>query len=75
MIKKRGKIKVTTKKTSDAQLRANEKWKNRNRDKQKIYTARSRAKAYINDMIETQEEIDDLLELLEKKSKEIAEKG
>ena len=66
---------MATKKTSDAQLRANEKWKNRNRDKQKIYTARSRAKAYINDMIETQEEIDDLLELLEKKSKEIAEKG
>lgn len=66
---------MTKKKTSDAQLRANEKWKNRNRDKQRIYTARSRAKAYINDMIETQEEIDDLLELLEKKSKEINKKG
>lgn len=66
---------MTKKKTSDAQLRANEKWKNRNRDKQRIYTARSRAKAYINDMIETQEEIDDLLELLEKKSKEIKKKG
>lgn len=66
---------MTKKKTSDAQLRANEKWKNRNRDKQRIYTARSRAKAYINDMIETQEEIDDLLDLLEKKSKEIKKKG
>ena len=66
---------MTTKKTSDAQLRANEKWKSRNRDKQRIYTARSRAKAYINNMIETQEEIDDLLELLEKKSKEINKKG
>lgn len=66
---------MTKKKTSDAQLRANEKWKNRNRDKQRIYTARSRAKAYINDMIETQEEIDDLLELLEKKSEEINKKG
>lgn len=66
---------MTKKKTSDAQLRANEKWKNKNRDKQRIYTARSRAKAYINDMIETQEEIDDLLELLEKKSKEIKKKG
>ena len=66
---------MTKKKTSDAQLRANEKWKSRNRDKQRIYTARSRAKAYINDMIETQEEIDDLLELLEKKSKEIQKKG
>lgn len=66
---------MAKKKTSDAQLRANEKWKNRNRDKQRIYTARSRAKAYINDMIETQEEIDDLLELLEKKSKEIKKKG
>lgn len=66
---------MATKKTSDAQLRANEKWKNRNRDKQRIYTARSRAKAYINDMIETQEEIDDLLDLLEKKSKEIKKKG
>lgn len=66
---------MTNKKTSDAQLRANERWKNRNRDKQRIYTARSRAKAYINDMIETQEEIDDLLELLEKKSKEINKKG
>lgn len=66
---------MATKKTSDAQLRANEKWKIKNRDKQRIYTARSRAKAYINDMIETQEEIDDLLELLEKKSKEINKKG
>ena len=66
---------MTNRKTSDAQLRANEKWKNRNRDKQRIYTARSRAKAYINDMIETQEEIDDLLDLLEKKSKEINKKG
>lgn len=66
---------MTKKKTSDAQLRANEKWKSRNRDKQRIYTARSRAKAYINDMIETQEEIDDLLDLLEKKSKEINKKG
>lgn len=66
---------MATKKTSDAQLRANEKWKSRNRGKQRIYTARSRAKAYINDMIETQEEIDDLLELLEKKSKEINKKG
>lgn len=66
---------MAKKKTSDAQLRANEKWKNRNRDKQRIYTARSRAKAYINDMIETQEEIDDLLELLEKKSIEIKKKG
>ncbi|WP_322630578.1 hypothetical protein [Aedoeadaptatus coxii] len=66
---------MATKKTSDAQLRANEKWKIKNRDKQRIYTARSRAKAYINNMIETQEEIDDLLELLEKKSKEINKKG
>lgn len=66
---------MATKKTSDAQLRANEKWKIKNRDKQRIYTARSRAKAYINDMIETQEEIDDLLELLEKKSKEIKKNG
>lgn len=66
---------MATKKTSDAQLRANEKWKIKNRDKQRIYTARSRAKAYINNMIETQEEIDDLLELLEKKSKEINKNG
>ena len=66
---------MATKKTSDDQLRANEKWKIKKRDKQRIYTARSRAKAYINNMIETQEEIDDLLELLEKKSKEINKKG
>lgn len=66
---------MTKQKTSDAQRRANEKWKSKNREKQKVYAARSRAKAYITDMIETQEEIDDLLDLLEKKSKEIEKKG
>lgn len=61
-------------KTSDAQRRASRKWNEKNREKHKIYVARSKAKAYIRDMVETQEELDDLIELIEKKSKEIQKK-
>ncbi|WP_215673015.1 hypothetical protein [Ligilactobacillus ruminis] len=45
--------------TSEAQKRANEKWKASNKEKQKIYRYRSQAKKFINEFASQ----DDLLEL------------
>ncbi|WP_270351714.1 hypothetical protein [Ligilactobacillus ruminis] len=45
--------------TSEAQKRANEKWKAANKEKQKIYRYRSQAKKFINEFAGQ----DDLLEL------------
>ena len=45
--------------TSEAQKRANEKWKAANKEKQKIYRYRSLAKKFINEFASQ----DDLLEL------------
>ena len=45
--------------TSEAQKRANEKWKDANKEKQKIYRYRSQAKKFINEFASQ----DDLLEL------------
>ncbi|WP_368290055.1 hypothetical protein [Ligilactobacillus ruminis] len=45
--------------TSEAQKRANEKWKAANKEKQKIYRYRSQAKKFINEFASQ----DDLLEL------------
>lgn len=44
---------------SDAQKKANEKWKAANREKQKIYNYKSKAKKFINEFASQ----DDLLEL------------
>ncbi|MGF0104387.1 hypothetical protein ACTQ2W_04215 [Ligilactobacillus ruminis] len=44
---------------SDAQKKANEKWKAANREKQKIYNYKSKAKKFINEFVSQ----DDLLEL------------
>ena len=45
--------------TSEAQKRANEKWKAANKEKQKIYRYRSQAKKFINEF----DSQNDLLEL------------
>ena len=45
--------------TSEAQKRANEKWKASNNEKKKIYRYRSQAKKFINEFASQ----DDLLEL------------
>ncbi len=44
---------------SEAQLRANKKWSDKNKDKQRIYRYRSYARKYVRDIASQ----DDLLEL------------
>ncbi|MEQ2871194.1 hypothetical protein [Ligilactobacillus ruminis] len=57
--------------TSEAQKRANEKWKAANKEKQKIYRYRSQAKKFINefasqdDLLELRKMIDDKLNKME----------
>lgn len=57
--------------TSEAQKRANEKWKAANKEKQKIYRYRSQAKKFINefasqdDLLEMRKMIDDKLNKME----------
>ncbi|RGK46554.1 hypothetical protein DXD09_06045 [Ligilactobacillus ruminis] len=57
--------------TSEAQKRANEKWKAANKEKQKIYRYRSQAKKFINefasqdDLFELRKMIDDKLNKME----------
>lgn len=57
--------------TSEAQKRANEKWKAANKEKQKIYRYRSQAKKFINefasqdDLWELRKMIDDKLNKME----------
>ena len=46
-------------KTSEAQLRANKKWSDKNKDKQRVYRYRSYARKYVRDIASQ----DDLLEL------------
>lgn len=56
--------------TSEAQKRANEKWKAANKEKQKIYRYRSQAKKFIdkfasqNDLLELRKMIDERLKEL-----------
>ncbi|WP_288552365.1 hypothetical protein [uncultured Ligilactobacillus sp.] len=56
---------------SDAQKKANEKWKAANREKQKIYNYKSKAKKFINefasqdDLLELRKMIDDKLNKME----------
>lgn len=49
--------------TSEAQKRANEKWKAANKEKQKIYRYRSQAKKFINEFA-TKEDLEDLEEMI-----------
>ena len=57
--------------TSEAQKRANEKWKAANKEKQQIYRYRSQAKKFINefasqdDLLELRKMIDDKLNKME----------
>ena len=44
---------------TDAKKRANEKWKNKNKDKQRVYQYRSSARTYVRKYAS----LDDLLEL------------
>lgn len=44
---------------SEAQLRANKKWNDKNKDKQRVYRYRSYARKYVRDIASQ----DDLLEL------------
>lgn len=51
---------------SEAQKRANEKWKAANKEKQKIYRYRSQAKKFINEFA-TQDDLLELKKMIEEK--------
>lgn len=48
--------------TSEAQKRANEKWKAANKEKQKIYRYRSQAKKFINEFA-TKEDLEEMIKI------------
>lgn len=50
---------MTKNKVSDAKRRANKKWNDKNKDKQRVYLYRSHAKKFVRDIASQ----DDLLEL------------
>ena len=54
---------------SEAQKRANEKWKEANKEKQKIYRYRSQAKKFINEFA-TQDDLAELKKMIEEKMSE-----
>lgn len=51
---------------SEAQKRANEKWKAANKEKQKIYRYRSQAKKFINEFA-TQDDLAELKKMIEER--------
>lgn len=53
-----------------SQKRANEKWRNKNRQKQKLYVYRSNAKTYINKFADLQE-LEELKHIIDDRIKEI----
>ncbi|MSS77360.1 hypothetical protein HV819_02355 [Anaerococcus sp. AGMB00486] len=55
-------------KTSEAQRKANERWREKNKEKNKIYQLRSQAKRFINEYSD-EKDLDDLIELLEERRK------
>lgn len=55
--------------TSEAQKRANEKWKAANKEKQKIYRYRSQAKKFINEFA-SQNDLLELRKMIDEKLKE-----
>lgn len=54
---------------SDAQKKANEKWKDANREKQKIYNYKSKAKKFINEFV-SQDDLLELRKMIDEKLKE-----
>lgn len=58
-------------KTSPAQARARDKWKEKNREKQKKYVSKSHAKRYISDLIESPEELEEVKKWVEEAEKKI----
>lgn len=60
-----------TRKITEARNRANKKWLNKNKGRQAKYTAKSQAKRYLRDYIETEEELQEIEELLEEAKKRI----
>lgn len=57
-------------KTSEAQRRANERWREKNKEKNKIYQLRSQAKRFINEY-SSEKDLDDLIELIEERRKNL----
>lgn len=51
---------------SEAQLRANKKWSDKNKDKQRIYRYRSYARKFIRDLA-TEDDLKELEELIHKR--------
>lgn len=56
------------KKTSDAQLRANKKWKEKNKELTKYYICKSTAKNFVR-VYATREDMQELNEIFEKENK------
>lgn len=56
--------------TSEAHKRANKKWKDNNKDKQRVYQYRSYARSYITKMA-TAEDLDELVKLIDERRKEL----
>ena len=51
---------------SDAQLKANKKWNDKNKDKQRVYRYRSYARKFIRDQA-TEDDLKELQELIDKR--------
>lgn len=56
--------------TSEAHKRANKKWKDNNKDKQRIYQYRSYARSFIKNMASS-EDLDELLKLIAQRRQEL----
>lgn len=56
--------------TSEAHKRANKKWKDNNKDRQRVYQYRSYARSYITKMATT-EDLDELVKLIDERRKEL----
>ncbi|HJF54398.1 MAG TPA: hypothetical protein K8W06_04535 [Limosilactobacillus coleohominis] len=53
-------------KTSEAKLKANKKWTEKNKDKQRVYLYRSHAKKFIRD-IATEDDLKELRKMIDEK--------
>ena len=51
---------------SEAQLKANKKWNDKNKDKQRVYRYRSYARKYVRDLA-TEDDLKELQELIAKR--------
>ncbi len=58
-------------KTSDAQKKANERWKRKNKDLQRRYVKRSTAKNYILKTLDTQDELEEVKDWIKEKEKNL----